>query len=617
MSSSDKSLPSATVSTPVSPRACELGMPSAVATTGLLQDDEWSFTNSSSSSSSVESVNTFLETRDEKREKGSNQMPISFNSDERLSVPQFLEPPVRSSEVEERDSEDSNMEFAKIQVDSFMSSDEETPDNLVFAENPVECACDACDLKYLKTSIPSAGAQIIDESTSLPLAQLQRNTFLYSNGDVYEGEFTANQKHGFGMYFYRNGDTYVGEWRHNKRQVVGTFIRQQDGLIYDGLWKGDLREGFGIQSQKDGTRYCGLYRKNVKEGPGVLVYGSGQLYSGIWHQNVCEYRELLFQTYTAKEMVDFCQLSPKYAINAQAAEARMSILSDNHVAAALRHQKKANIHSKDNKYKHATTKPSPHEAKPTPSKSSKEETDRPSESGGFGRSLLILRHLSSALGIRDWSASMVAHFLRCCGHSVRTCRAVIKHDIDGKNISAVLGGESLEMVFRQLGLNLNDSSTLHCITITLTLVLKVRRRQFLREEEVSRRLKDKNSVEYSQVEASTVSTEELLLVKRIGEGGFGRVYMGKYYPCAGDSYAVGTKNAAAQHETIDPRAAAHNSNFLDAANTGDVMAAPSKDQSLAVDVAVKVFRPSPQSMFVQLPVYNLPLIKEILARITN
>ena len=41
----------------------------------------------------------------------------------------------------------------------------------------------------------------------------------YAFGDVYEGEFSNNLKHGKGKYIYRSlGETYDGEWVEDKRK---------------------------------------------------------------------------------------------------------------------------------------------------------------------------------------------------------------------------------------------------------------------------------------------------------------------------------------------------------------------------------------------------------------
>ena len=41
------------------------------------------------------------------------------------------------------------------------------------------------------------------------------------NGDSYEGEWVANQRHGHGRFVSRNGDVYDGGWAHGQRSGQG------------------------------------------------------------------------------------------------------------------------------------------------------------------------------------------------------------------------------------------------------------------------------------------------------------------------------------------------------------------------------------------------------------
>lgn len=38
---------------------------------------------------------------------------------------------------------------------------------------------------------------------------------IHSNGDYYEGEFRANQAHGYGKYVSKTGFCYEGEWEND------------------------------------------------------------------------------------------------------------------------------------------------------------------------------------------------------------------------------------------------------------------------------------------------------------------------------------------------------------------------------------------------------------------
>ena len=53
-------------------------------------------------------------------------------------------------------------------------------------------------------------------------------TFVY--GDIYEGEWKENEKHGHGRITYANGSAYEGEWKNDKKHGYGKTIEE-------GYWK--------------------------------------------------------------------------------------------------------------------------------------------------------------------------------------------------------------------------------------------------------------------------------------------------------------------------------------------------------------------------------------------
>lgn len=46
----------------------------------------------------------------------------------------------------------------------------------------------------------------------------------YKDGSIYDGEWQANSKHGFGLMKYPDGSTYEGEWKNNFRHGYGVYI---------------------------------------------------------------------------------------------------------------------------------------------------------------------------------------------------------------------------------------------------------------------------------------------------------------------------------------------------------------------------------------------------------
>ena len=111
-------------------------------------------------------------------------------------------------------------------------------------------------------------------------------TYIFSNGDMYVGEFQNGKKNGQGTYTfatsgnkyvgeykndmrsgngtatYETGDKYVGEFKNNKK-TVGTFLFS-NGEKHVGEFKSDKYDGYGIHSYPDGNRHVGHYKNNQR-----------------------------------------------------------------------------------------------------------------------------------------------------------------------------------------------------------------------------------------------------------------------------------------------------------------------------------------------------------------
>lgn len=60
-----------------------------------------------------------------------------------------------------------------------------------------------------------------------------------------------------------------------------------NGDIYEGAWHNDLKHGYGILEEKTGDKYYGYWNNGLKEGQGYYYYSStGKIYLGEWHENV-------------------------------------------------------------------------------------------------------------------------------------------------------------------------------------------------------------------------------------------------------------------------------------------------------------------------------------------
>ncbi|PKI53529.1 hypothetical protein CRG98_026074 [Punica granatum] len=86
---------------------------------------------------------------------------------------------------------------------------------------------------------------------------------VYSDGDVYEGEFHGGKCSGSGVYHYYKSGRYEGDWIDGK---------------YD---------GYGIETWAKGSKYRGQYRQGLRHGVGVYRFYTGDVYAGEWSNGQC------------------------------------------------------------------------------------------------------------------------------------------------------------------------------------------------------------------------------------------------------------------------------------------------------------------------------------------
>ncbi|KAK8926519.1 hypothetical protein KSP39_PZI018757 [Platanthera zijinensis] len=125
---------------------------------------------------------------------------------------------------------------------------------------------------------------------------------VYSNGNVYQGEFLEGRCSGSRIctFFLEQGN-YAGDWVYGKCDGYGIERRENDG-IYEGQYKCGLRHGFGVLNKLDGRNrgghtYGGQYFDDHIHGFGVYHFANGQCYGGSWHKG----KRHGFGSYTLKD----------------------------------------------------------------------------------------------------------------------------------------------------------------------------------------------------------------------------------------------------------------------------------------------------------------------------
>lgn len=168
----------------------------------------------------------------------------------------------------------------------------------------------------------SVGAVANDTYFSLHLQELQslpckdqkqnaRNTFVFSDGATYLGQWRGNTRHGLGMMRWRDGavykgqwrdnradgkgqlqhvsgDVYCGEWRENVTHGVGVYYHRnakKEVTYYKGEWRNDMQHGHGVETWAQQCEYEGEFKAGCKDGFGVYTWPDGSSFEGKWSQN--------------------------------------------------------------------------------------------------------------------------------------------------------------------------------------------------------------------------------------------------------------------------------------------------------------------------------------------
>lgn len=105
------------------------------------------------------------------------------------------------------------------------------------------------------------------------------NSFRYSCGCYYKGEWKDGRKEGSGMLDLCSGDIYNGTFNRSLREDYG--ILKGDGYLYKGNFKKDKFHGYGKINFPDKSFYEGVWSKNSFSN-GVYEYSDGSLYKGEW-----------------------------------------------------------------------------------------------------------------------------------------------------------------------------------------------------------------------------------------------------------------------------------------------------------------------------------------------
>lgn len=84
--------------------------------------------------------------------------------------------------------------------------------------------------------------------------------FKHTDGGIYNGEWKGALKDGFGVYTYPSGAAYEGEWLDGTKEGRGVY-RFAKGGIYEGEWRNGKMEGVGVRTYSSGKVVSGLWEQ--------------------------------------------------------------------------------------------------------------------------------------------------------------------------------------------------------------------------------------------------------------------------------------------------------------------------------------------------------------------
>lgn len=97
---------------------------------------------------------------------------------------------------------------------------------------------------------------------------------------VYDGELDARGlRHGKGEITCEDGEVYNGEWKQDVRDGQGA-CRMSNGAVYEGQFKRNKREGHGTYYCTNGDKYVGGYRAHLRDGNGTYHRSNGDKFVG-------------------------------------------------------------------------------------------------------------------------------------------------------------------------------------------------------------------------------------------------------------------------------------------------------------------------------------------------
>jgi len=103
-------------------------------------------------------------------------------------------------------------------------------------------------------------------------------------GEVYDGEWKWDNRHGWGTLSLPDGTQIKGEWQHGKPHGFASIVTSKGGILYEGEFRAGKRHGLGRQLFESGDMYDGGWVDGRLHDRGVYYFTNGDKLYGIWKQ---------------------------------------------------------------------------------------------------------------------------------------------------------------------------------------------------------------------------------------------------------------------------------------------------------------------------------------------
>ena len=109
----------------------------------------------------------------------------------------------------------------------------------------------------------------------------------YWDGSTYRGIWKNDLKHGYGVLQIPDiNATYSQIWRQGILKKGMDIERNESGeIVFNGEYKNDQRDGYGTEYQEDGNVFKGYWKKGAKHGKGVF-YDMNKSYDQTWRYGI-------------------------------------------------------------------------------------------------------------------------------------------------------------------------------------------------------------------------------------------------------------------------------------------------------------------------------------------